>query len=83
MLSCTLDELGERMSLAEFRLWQEFDAEWPMQDLRSDLHAAQVDRSVVNMAGKAIKEPVSLWSRVLFQKQEVVNENPLDFFKGK
>ena len=81
---CTLEELGERMSLSEFRLWQEFDVEWPMQDLRADVHSAQVTQAVVNMAGKAIKDPVTLMSKILFQDQpKPTDDDPLDFFKGK
>ena len=88
VLACTLQELDARMSLDEFYLWQQFEAEWPMQDLRSDFHSAQITQSVVNMAGKAIKDPVTLGSRLLFtpideKPAPPAAVNPLNFFKGK
>ena len=70
VLGCTLNELYERMSVEEFLQWQKLDAEWPMDDLRSDLHAAQISQSVTNMSGKSVKKPVPLEKFVLFQAKE-------------
>lgn len=69
------------MSVEEFLLWQRFDAESPMSDLRSDLHAAQVSQSITNMSGKAVKKPVPLEKFVLFQAREQEEASPYEHFR--
>lgn len=57
------------MSLDEFRLWQQFDAESPLPDLRSDIQTAHLVTSVVNMSGRAVKSPMKLEDALLFRKR--------------
>lgn len=83
-MGCTLAELGERMSLDEFHLWETFDAESPLPDLRSDIQNAHVVSSVMNMAGKALKKQVSLTDALLFQpRKEEKRMDVLDQLRGR
>ena len=83
-MGCTLAELGERMSLDEFHLWETFDAESPLPDLRSDIQNAHVVASVMNMAGKALKKQVSLTDALLFQqRKEEKKVDVLDQLRGR
>lgn len=83
-MGCTLAELGERMSLDEFHLWETFDAESPLPDLRSDIQNAHVVSSVMNMAGKALKKQVSLTDALLFQpRKEEKRVDVLDQLRGR
>jgi hypothetical protein len=83
-LGCTLAELGERMSLDEFHLWETFDAESPLPDLRSDIQNAHVVSSVMNMGGKTLKKNVSLTDALLFQpRKEEKRMDVLDQLRGR
>lgn len=55
-LGMTLAELGERMSAQEFDLWRAFHREAPLGVERGDLHAGIVASTIVNFAGKQLKE---------------------------
>jgi hypothetical protein len=57
---CTLDELGARMSSAEFDLWiQDYERE-PWGELRADIRSAHEQANVANWAGKELKKDVSV-----------------------
>ena len=72
------------MSLDEFHLWETFDAESPLPDLRSDIQNAHVVSSVMNMAGKALKKQVSLTDALLFQpRKEEKRVDVLDQLRGR
>ncbi len=69
------------MSLEEFHMWQQFDAESPMGDLRSDLHSALVCQAVTNMSGRTVKKPVSLDKFVPFQPRQEEEVSPFEHFR--
>lgn len=55
-LGCTLGELCDRMDVQEFQLWQALYAVEPWGDIRADLRAGVVASTVVNWAGKTLKQ---------------------------
>ena len=82
-MGCTLAELGERMSLEEFHLWEMFDADSPLPDIRSDIQNAHVVASVMNMSGKSLKKQVSLTDALLFQPKKESKVDVLDQLRGR
>lgn len=64
------------MSLDEFYLWQQFEEESPLPDMRSDFQTAHIVSTVMNMAGKSMKKQISLSDVLLFQPQE--KREPVD-----
>lgn len=71
------------MSLEEFYLWEMFDAESPLPDIRSDIQTAHVVSSVMNMAGKSLKKNVSLTDALLFQPKKEEKVDVLDQLRGR
>jgi hypothetical protein len=51
-LGCTLDDLSQRMTGAEFGLWLAYYERDPFGDARGDLQAGIVAAAVANYAGK-------------------------------
>lgn len=49
---CTLDELGQRMTAAEFGLWIALWEDEPWGDVRADIRGGAVAATVANYAGR-------------------------------
>ncbi|WP_319000976.1 phage tail assembly protein T [Burkholderia arboris] len=81
-LGKTLAELRAQMSSAEFALWQALDAESPISDDRSDLHAAMVASAVFQAQGAKVKVSDMLpnWGGGEVEGAQEVADDP--FFMG-
>lgn len=90
-MGCTLGELGRRMSAEEFGLWVALYHKNPWGSYRDNVHAALISKTVMKMAGKALKgDPPPLSDFMIFDgeddeggdeaKTDAVD--PVVFFKG-
>ena len=72
------------LTLPSKDMWEMFDADSPLPDIRSDIQNAHVVSSVMNMAGKALKKNVSLTDALLFQpRKEEKRVDVLDQLRGR
>lgn len=89
----TLHELGHRMSVQEFALWQAWDRDCAIGDERADTRAAVVASTVANYAGRALAEgeTKSVADFMLRRRSDPApasapapesDADPLDFFRG-
>lgn len=83
-LGCTLGELDERMTAAEFSLWFIKWQRAPWADRRADIHVGLLRETIVSWAGRSLKAGarISLEEFIPFRPRPVVDEvDPLTHFR--
>lgn len=76
-----LGELMERMTGEEMGLhWAQYRAQ-PWGPERDEVHAAMIARTVANMAGKMVKDPLSLTTFLTYSRPPEPEIDPLEWAK--
>lgn len=71
----TLDELGQRMSCAEFDMWRQYEMEHGLPDVRGEITAAHQAAVTLN---PHMKKPIPVQDMMLFTKPKAEAPEEVD-----